>query len=190
VLSDAPGTFGAVCSPPDGVVVGAAAGLVRARLMITEPPMYCEEKIASTSGGHHKMPAAAVVSLLRKLPGPRGPNTVGSPHQMRPRCLPPYQPAAGRSGSRATPQSRVERRVDIQPDRHSTYPLWNDTICRRRPPSSSRHLQGAIHIRWVISVMDIPALTLPPYWNALRPQALFRKAPQQAAEMNAWTSCA
>ena len=44
--------------------------------MMTEPPTYCEEKMANTNEVTIKMPAAAVVSLLRKLPGPRGPNTV------------------------------------------------------------------------------------------------------------------
>ena len=53
-------------------VPGLGAGAVR----ITEPPRYCEEKMASTSEVIIKMPAAAVVSLPRKLPGPRGPNTV------------------------------------------------------------------------------------------------------------------
>jgi hypothetical protein len=44
--------------------------------MMTDPPPYCEEKIASTNEVIIKIPAAAVVSLPRKLPGPRGPNTV------------------------------------------------------------------------------------------------------------------
>ena len=39
VLSDAPGTLGALCSSPDGVVVGDEAGLGAGVGMITEPPL-------------------------------------------------------------------------------------------------------------------------------------------------------
>jgi hypothetical protein len=68
--------LGAGCSLPDDVVFGVVAGFGAGALMMTEPPTYCEEKIANTNEVTIKMPAAAVVSLLRKLPGPRGPNTV------------------------------------------------------------------------------------------------------------------
>jgi hypothetical protein len=79
VPSDAPGVeglgdVGAVCSGP--VVVGPPAGLGAGAVSTTDPPMYCEENIASTSEVTMKIPAATVVSLLRKFPGPRGPKTV------------------------------------------------------------------------------------------------------------------
>jgi hypothetical protein len=43
---------------------------------ITEPSRRAEEKTARINDVTMKIPAAAVVSLPRKLPGPRGPNTV------------------------------------------------------------------------------------------------------------------
>jgi hypothetical protein len=39
VLPDAPGTPGAVCSSPNGVVVGDEAGLGAGVVMMTEPPL-------------------------------------------------------------------------------------------------------------------------------------------------------
>jgi hypothetical protein len=68
--------LGAICSPPNGVVTGAGVDFDAGVDKTTEPPKYCEENTASTSEVIIKMPAAAVVSLPRKLPGPRGPNTV------------------------------------------------------------------------------------------------------------------
>jgi hypothetical protein len=74
--SEVLGALGATCSPADGVVIGAGVAFDAGVDKITEPPKYCDEKTASTSEVIIKMLAAAVVSFPRKLPGPRGPNTV------------------------------------------------------------------------------------------------------------------
>ncbi len=65
---------------PDGCAVGAAGGaagsLLCSRAMSVEEKFRCLAKIARLNDVTIKMAATNTVSLLRKLAGPRLPNTV------------------------------------------------------------------------------------------------------------------
>jgi len=160
--SEALGALGIVCSPPDGVVAGADVGFGAGVVKITEPPKYCEEKTASTSEVIIKMPAAAVVSLPRKLPGPRGPNTVWlAPPNAAP--MPAPFPACKRTiRTKATATiTWITTSGTYSQTGNSLPPLKRHSLREGRRLQACATHQGTIHIWLGHQQVDVPSVDAP-----------------------------
>jgi len=140
-------------------VVGTAAGFGAGEVSTTDPPWNWEEKIASISEVTIKTPAATVVNLLRKFPGPRGPKTVWlAPPKAAP--MPAPLPACKRTiriRATATTTCTTTNGTYNHTAKASFLPKHYDLGKRRRIQAGPPH-QGAIDIRLCHKRLDIPGV--------------------------------